>query len=163
MVEKWVKTVSEEIKQIKIDSSYKKILGTEFEQLAYSTLLATIHAIPKNRQGECSNLERAMQAIHELAPKDHLESTLCAQITALDAQGMRQLSRAEAEGNNLILTEAAVNMAVKLLRLKNETIETLMRYRRNGEQKVVVQHINLNDSSKAIIGDIQVKGGGGSV
>jgi len=46
------------------------------------------------------------------------------------------------------------NLAIKLLRLHNETIETLGRYRRGGEQKVTVQHVNVNEGGKAIIGNV---------
>ena len=75
-------------------------------------------------------------------------------ITGLNAKGMRYLARAENDENWLCHTESSIKMAVKLLRLKNETIETLMRYRRKGEQKVIVQHIKVADDAKAIIGDI---------
>jgi hypothetical protein len=34
-------------------------------------------------------------------------------------------------------------------------IETLMKYRRKGEQRVVVQHVNVNDGGKAIVGLFQ--------
>ena len=43
---------------------------------------------------------------------------------------------------------------LSFIRLHNETIETLSRYRRGGEQKVTVQHVNVNDGGKAIIGNV---------
>ncbi len=43
---------------------------------------------------------------------------------------------------------------IKLLRLHNETTKAAARYRRKGEQKVVVQHVNVNDGGKAIIGNM---------
>ena len=55
-----------------------------------------------------------------------------------------------------------MNRTAKLSRLYNETLETLMRYRRKGEQKVVVQHVQVNDGGKAIVtGDFQTGGGVG--
>lgn len=57
--------------------------------------------------------------------------------------------------------ETHMNYAIKLLRLHNETIETLSRYRRKGEQKVIVQHVNVNDGGKAIVGGNLGIGGGG--
>jgi len=50
--------------------------------------------------------------------------------------------------------------AIKLLRLHNETIEALSRYRRGGEQKVVVQHVNVNNGGQAIVGNVEARGGG---
>ena len=50
--------------------------------------------------------------------------------------------------------EFNMKCAIKLLRLHNETTEALARYRRKGEQKVVVQHVNVNDGGKAIVGNM---------
>lgn len=141
---------------------YKKCTGIENEPLSISLLATTWEAFPKNFSKEDAG-QIAVLAMHELSPRDALEGMLCSQIVALDAQGMRYLARAESDENWLCHTEAAVNMAIKLLRLKNETIEALTRYRRKGEQKVVVQHIQMNDQSKAIIGDVSQQGGGGNV
>jgi hypothetical protein len=51
---------------------------------------------------------------------------------------------------------------MKLLRLHNETIEILDRYRRRGGQTVVVQHqhVQVNDGGRAIIGTQMMEGGG---
>jgi len=35
------------------------------------------------------------------------------------------------------------DMALKLLRLSSETLDTLLRFRRGGEQKVTVAHVSL--------------------
>ena len=58
--------------------------------------------------------------------------------------------------NNSMMCQIEFNMkcAIKLLRLHNETTEALARYRRKGEQKVVVQHVNVNDGGKAIVGNM---------
>jgi hypothetical protein len=45
------------------------------------------------------------------------------------------------------------------LRLHNETVEALNRHRRKGTQNVVVQHINVSDGGKAVVGGV-FEGGG---
>ena len=45
-----------------------------------------------------------------------------------------------------------INRSTKLMRLYNETFETLNRYRRKGKQKIVVQHVNVNSGGQAIVG-----------
>ena len=137
----------------------KAFAGADADHLSMSMIMSTSEAFPRNFTKETAEL-MTLLALKELSPKDPIEGMLCSQILALDAQGMRYLARAEDNENWLCHTEAAMNMAVKLLRLKNETIEALTRYRRKGEQKVVVQHISMNDQSKAIIGDIKTGGGG---
>ena len=82
-----------------------------------------------------------------------LEAKLCAQCTALYAQGMQYLSRVE-KSDMMCQIEFNMKCAIKLLRLHNETTEALARYRRKGEQKVVVQHVNVNDGGKAIVGNM---------
>ena len=139
---------------------FKELSGSSHQDLCASIIQSAHEAFPKNISKDLA-LSITIQAMQELAPQDPMEGMLCSQIVGLDAQGMQYLTRVESEGNWLCHTEAAVNMAIKLLRLKNETIETLMRYRRKGEQKVVVQHINVTDDAKAIIGDISTTNRGG--
>lgn len=54
-----------------------------------------------------------------------------------------------------------MNTATKLIRLHNETIDALCRYRRGGEQRVIVQHIQVNDGGKAVVGGM-IEGGWGN-
>lgn len=48
--------------------------------------------------------------------------------------------------------------AIKLLRLHNETIEALCRYRRKGEQRVVVQHVNVVGNMECVLKKRLLKG-----
>lgn len=56
--------------------------------------------------------------------------------------------------------EFYMKSALKLLRLHNETLEAVSRYRRGGEQKVIVQHVNVNNGSQAIVGALSAREGG---
>jgi hypothetical protein len=51
-----------------------------------------------------------------------------------------------------------INRATKLMRLYNETLDCLNRHRRKGEQKVTVQHVNVNNGGQAVIGDVNTRG-----
>ena len=55
-----------------------------------------------------------------------------------------------------------LDFAMKLLRLSNETIETMNRFRRGNEQRFVVQHqyVQVNEGGQAIVGS-QLNNGGG--
>ena len=140
---------------------FKELSGSQHQDLCASIIQSAQEAFPKSTSKGLA-LSISTQAMQEMAPQDLIEGMLCSQIISLNAQGMRYLARAESDGNLLCHTEAAVNMAIKLLRLKNETIEALTRYRRKGEQKVVVQHINVTDDARAIIGDLNDNRGGGN-
>lgn len=130
----------------------QRLSGSPHKKLCESILHLTKEAFPKNMSGDFA-LEVTGESLDSIRPKDSIEAMLASQIISLNAQGMRYLARAENDGNWLCHTEVAVNLAIKLLRLKNETIDTLIRYRKKGEQKVTVQHINIQDDAKAIIGD----------
>jgi hypothetical protein len=48
------------------------------------------------------------------------------------------------------------------MRVHNESIETLSRYRRGGEQRVVIQHqqVNVSGQAKAMVGQFHAQGEG---
>ena len=104
------------------------------------------------------NTNIVLQSLADSAPKDATEAKLCLQSTVLYAQGMQYLSQANA-CNRIDHGEYYMKSAIKLLRLHNETIEVLSKYRRGGEQRVVVQHVQVNDGGKAIVSGV-LNGGG---
>jgi hypothetical protein len=50
------------------------------------------------------------------------------------------------------------SLATKLLRTYTAQIEALARLRRGGEQRVVVQHVNVNEGGQAIVGAVNHPG-----
>jgi hypothetical protein len=49
----------------------------------------------------------------------------------------------------------------KLARTFAAQVEALKRYRTGGEQRVIVQHVNVNEGGQAIVGAVNHPGGGG--
>lgn len=82
-----------------------------------------------------------------------IEDRLLRQATELHAQGLRLLEFAGSL-ESLRMRDSLMNQAIKLLRLHNETVDTLGRYRRNGEQKVVVQYVNVQGGGQATVGAV---------
>ena len=72
---------------------------------------------------------------------------------------MKYLHRAE-NTDMIPQTEFCLKNAVKLLRLHNETVEALSKYRRGGEQRVLVQHVNVEGGAQAIVNNGSMTGGG---
>lgn len=120
--------------------------------VAMEIINRAVSAMPQTH-GKEYNTNVVYQSLTNAEPKDAMEATLCAQSVALYAQGMQYLAQA---GKTEVLYQAefSIKCAIKLLRLNNETTEALARYRRKGEQKVVVQHVNVNDGGKAIVGNM---------
>ena len=97
-----------------------------------------------------------LQSVHDMQPKDAIEARLAVQASALFSHGLANLRRAET-ADMMCHADHYANKAIKLLRLHNETIEALNRYRRGGEQKVTVTHAVITE--KAIVNNFN--GGGG--
>jgi hypothetical protein len=51
------------------------------------------------------------------------------------------------------------SLAVKLMRTYTAQVEALARLRRGGEQRVIVQHVNVNEGGQAIVGAVNQPGG----
>jgi hypothetical protein len=98
-------------------------------------------------------------ALHALKPQDEFEGMLITRLIALHFQYMNYLSSSIDNDTSSEVREMHLNRATKLMRLYNETLETLMRYRRKGTQQVVVQHVHVEQGGQAIVGNVQAGGG----
>ena len=125
----------------------KKVAGVKDTELTSSIIDTGANAIePVTKKGDELNI--IVQTLHDLAPKNAIEARLAVQASALFTHGMANLRRSST-ADMLCHSEHYINKAIKLLRLHNETIEVLSRYRRGGEQKIVVQHNVMAD--KAVV------------
>jgi len=97
------------------------------------------------------------QSLPASSPRDELEVMLAAQMAAIHCATMtfaRRLNHVE----NIPQQDSAERTLNKLARTFTTQMEALKRYRRNdGEQKVVVQHVNVNDGGQAIVGTVEQK------
>ncbi len=100
-------------------------------------------------------------ALNALKPQDEIEGMLIGRLVALHFQSMEYLGWASNNDSTPEQRDCNINRATKLSRLYNESLESLMRYRRKGEQKVIVQHINMQGDAKAVITANLMGGGGG--
>lgn len=146
----------------------KKITGTKDTELAQNFLFDSAHSIgpvfeklkgKSASDGYLDAINIMAQSLNDFQPRDAIEAGLITQATALYQHGMDRLGRA-GRSDTIPNSESQVNMAVKLLRLRNETIEAITRYRRGGEQRVIVQHVNVNEGGQAIVGHVTTGGGG---
>jgi len=141
----------------------QSVMGIKDADLASDILLSSgLSMASSSGQSAATKNNVLVQSLNDFQPKDVIEARLIAQATTVFSHSMKCLALVEAN-DHLPSKESYMNMAVKLMRIHNETIEVLGRYHRGGEQKVVVQHIYVNDTAKAVIGDVNVNEGGGYV
>lgn len=129
----------------------KHLTATGEGQLACEIVDRGVAAMPIGSSADRMNI--TMQTLADGEPKDTTEARLLLQAQALYSHGMRYL-RKGGDADMLYHAEYFMKNATKLLRLHNETIEALNRYRRGGEQRVLVQHVQINDGGKAIVGQM---------
>ena len=51
-----------------------------------------------------------------------------------------------------------LNFATKMLRTFISQVETLKRYRGGGEQKMIVEHVHVNEGGQAVVGTVNTGG-----
>jgi len=132
----------------------------EFARLLITQAHNSFH---KNRVYDKAFYAKATEdALLALNPKDEIEGMLCVRLIALHNESMRHMSGMANDFESTHWSiDQGINWAGKLFRLYNETLDTLNRYRRKGEQKVIVQHVNVKDGGQAIVnGQLNQEGGG---
>ncbi len=151
------------ISTINVKNILQRLTATQDNTIATEIYERGLAAMPQNFKDD-HNMNLILQTLADSEPKDATESRLCLQANALYAQGMQYLGRAEKQ-DMMPQAEYYMKFATKLLRLHLETIEALNKYRRKGEQRVVVshQHVTVNDGGQAAImaGEFKAEKGGG--
>jgi hypothetical protein len=91
--------------------------------------------------------------IKGIEPRDQLECMLAAQMGAIHMLTMDFAGRL-ANADNILERDSVERTLNKLARTFAAQVETLKRYRSNGEQRVTVEHVTVNDGGKAIVGAV---------
>lgn len=129
---------------------------------AAKLLSQTASGVFRNNYQDAADM---ISTVHEMLiamkPNDIQEGMLCARLVVLQDQYMTFLRRSADLDQTTEGIDLNINRSTKLMRLYNETLDTLNRYRRKGEQKVTVQHVNVNDGGKAVVAG-ELHGGRGN-
>jgi len=100
-----------------------------------------------------NELNAGLAAIDGIKPADETEAMLALQMVATHQTAMDMLIHAKGVENTPHRQECG-SLAVKLLQTYTAQVEALSRLRRGGEQRVVVQHVNVNEGGQAIVGAV---------
>lgn len=127
----------------------------------YARLLinSAINACTGNEKERVNQINGIINTLLASKPKDAIEGMLLARLLVLHNNYMEYMSQAiSTEGSHQVL-DLRLNRSMKLMRLFNETLDTLNRHRRKGKQKITVQHVHVNDGGQAIVGSSFTAGG----
>lgn len=94
-----------------------------------------------------------MTLLKEMNPQDPFEAMLACRMIALHYMGMNELGKValclSMDGANQFTSRAN-----KLFKLWNEAKDRLDKHRRKEDQKVVVEHVHVNEGGQAIVGNV---------
>ena len=108
---------------------------------------------------------QAINMIAELAPQTATEAMLAVQTIATHEAALMFLKRATIEGQTLEDVDANVLRSSRFMRLFLEQTEAMQKLKgKSGQQRVVVEHVNVLAGGQAIVGAVSAtkgEGGGG--
>ena len=113
--------------------------------------IATIGAQGRKVDETTSNF--LLSVVRSIKPRDELETLLAIQMGAIHSATMmmaRRLNHVE----TIPQQDAAERAFNKLARTFAMQMETLKRYRTGGQQRVIVEHVTVNEGGQAIVGNI---------
>jgi hypothetical protein len=136
-------------------------LGTTHEDF-YGGLMSQLADVGrKGKTADEEGLNFMLSIVKGIEPQDQMEAMLAAQMAAIHNATMtfaRRLNCVE----NIPQQDSASNAFNKLARTFAAQMETLKKYRANGEQKITVAHFAVNEGGQAIVGNVTHGGGGTS-
>ena len=118
-----------------------------------------VNAQPRPDMVDIERMNSAAAIMNGIAPETPLEGLLAAQMTAAHNMAMEFSRRAMKEGQTEEGIERNVNRAAKLMKAFTAQVDALHKLRNKGQQKITVQHVQVNQGGQAVIGDIKQGGG----
>lgn len=101
-----------------------------------------------------TNRAKTTKAIIEaLDPADSTQLLLAAQLASMHKLSQKLLSQAY-NSQRLDHIQIFINLAVKTSNVFNQQISVMQKLKCGGQQKVVIEHVSVNNGSQAVIGTI---------
>ena len=97
---------------------------------------------------------KAIAILNGIQPQDELEGMLAVQMISVHNMAMRTMGLAMLGGQTFEGKKNNINYATKMLRTFMAQMEVLKRYRTGGQQKMIVEHVHVNEGGQAIVGTV---------
>ena len=134
--------------------------------LSFSIKLAdqTINASPMGGRTPVDHANAIAAMMTGLAPQDEAEGLLVAQMVSCHNTAMECLRRACVKDQTFEGRKLNMTFADRFMRTFAVQMEALGKYRKGGQQKVVVEHVHVYPGGQAIVGNVNhtSRGGGES-
>ena len=98
-----------------------------------------------------------MELYESLKPQDGVEGMLAIQMVGTHDAALECLRRAALPGQSFEGRDVNLKHAHKLMSLYTQQLTTLNKHRGKGQQKVTVEHVNVEPGGQAIVGNVESK------
>jgi hypothetical protein len=129
-----------------------KAIGTSDSDF-YGGLIVQLVDASKEKEASEERTNFMLAVIKGIEPRDQIEAMLAAQMAAVHMASMT-FARRLAHVENIPQQDSAERAFNKLTRTFAAQMSALKDYRSRGEQRMVVQHVNVADGGQAIVGNV---------
>ena len=100
-------------------------------------------------------IRAAIAAMRGIKPRDEIEGMLATQMVATHAAAMECLRRSMIQKQSFKGRDNNLRHAAKLLSIFAKQLETLNRNRGKGQQKMTIEHVNVEPGGQAMVGQFE--------
>lgn len=152
-------TENEEKSIVQLKGSASDLVGSDdmdFMNILFSDLLQNMF-LPENTPKETRDMKinAALETLRQIAPRDGVEGMLAVQMASTHQAAMECLRRAAIPSQTFEGRNMALKHGEKFLRLYMEQVKALNKQRGKGDQKMVVEHVNVEPGGQAIVGQVK--------
>lgn len=140
-----------------------KAIGTTAADFYSGLIRQLVNVGSPGKEPDEAGTNFMLSIVKGIEPRDQIEAMLAAQMAAVHMASMT-FARRLACVENLPQQDSAERAFNKLTRTFAMQVAALKEYRSKGEQRMIVQHVNVSDGGQAIVGAVNAPSeGGGAV
>lgn len=132
--------------------SFTAAFGSMDFDIALNLFQAMMLSFGKEDNLSQLDLDFAFSFLQEMKAQDPVEAMLIIQMMGTHLKSCYCLGNSSLENQSFEGKDANINRATKLSRTFMMQMDALKKYRSNSNQKITVEHININEGGKAVIG-----------
>lgn len=155
------KNTKTEKNTIELKENPKGLVGSEnmnFMNVLFNELIDNMW-LPKETTEENRKIkmDAAMETLRQIAPQNGLEGMLAVQMASTHQAAMECLRRAALPNQTFESRDMSLKHGEKLLRLYMDQLKALSKHRGQGDQKMVIEHVNVEPGGQAFVGQVKNK------
>ena len=147
-----------EVKMLEAFGTPDSDLQSHLLSQAIQTFGNTIPMDEFNTDGVALAGNNSLATLAGIQPQDEIEAMLAIQMMGVHNMAMNCIDKAT-RTERVNFMGAYLRGATKLLRIFVAQIEALKKYRNGSQQKMIVEHIHINEGGQAIVGNVNQGGG----